>query len=643
MCGISGFVKSEESGIKDKDALKSMARLLRHRGPDETNFYIGKSGRAYLAHNRLKIIDLTASASQPMPNEQRDCWIVFNGEIYNYMELRAELTTKGHIFRSNSDTEAILHAYEEYGDDVVRQLDGMFAFAIWDARRNRMLLARDRTGKKPLFYAFSSKAFTFASEIKALFACPWIEKEVRDDGIMEYLTLGYMIAPNTMYKGIHELPPATRLVLENGLLIGTEKFWDLNLDSREGSGKTEAEAAEDIRRLLTEAVRKRLVSDVPLGAFLSGGIDSTIIVAIMSGLLKTPVRTFSIGFGEDKSFDETGYAETASRRFGTEHKTFRVNVDAASIIERLLWHHDQPYGDSASIPAYLVCSLAREHVTVALNGDGGDEVFAGYDRFRAALFAESVPDFIMDIARVSGRLLPVGYGYYNLRRRLLRFAGTVARGHASRGNRAFGRYIDWISTFNDDMLSMLLKDYAKKDVFNGYTQKNKRPLLDRLLDFNFHTYLPYDLNAKMDRMSMAASLETRSPFLDTALIEYAASLPPGFKIRGRVTKYILKKAFKEQIPNEILKRPKHGFGMPLGLWFKGNLGSMFRDLVLSGRAESGVYLNLDFLKKLFHEHQSGVDDHGYRLWTVLQLEMWLRMIKMPAQVVMDAEGMRINA
>ncbi|MEK6531513.1 MAG: asparagine synthase (glutamine-hydrolyzing) [Deltaproteobacteria bacterium] len=647
MCGISGFVTSEGRDINRQDALKSMASLLRHRGPDETNFYVDPAGisgapRAYLGHNRLRIIDLTASASQPMPNEARDCWIVFNGEIYNYTELKTELKARGHVFRSNSDTEVIIHGYEEYGDDVVTRIDGMFAFAIWDSTKKRMLLARDRTGKKPLYYAHSSREFTFASEIKSIISCPWIEKKVLLDGIVEYLTLGYVLAPKTMYEGIQELPPATRLVLENGFLKGPEKFWDLKIDSRQEFMKTEDEAAEDIRRLLTGAVEKRLASEVPLGAFLSGGIDSSIIVAIMSRLLKTPVRTFSIGFGEDASFDETRYAEIASRRFSTRHTTFRVNVDAASILEKLLWHHDQPYGDSAAIPTYLVCSLARRHVTVALNGDGGDEVFAGYDRFRAALFAQNTPEFMFRVARVVGRFLPAGYGYYNLRRRLLRFAGRQ-NNNASGGNRAFKRFLEWISIFSEDMLSMLLKDYAGGDPLNGFAQKNSRPLLDRLLDFNFHTYLPYDLNAKMDRMSMAASLETRSPFLDTALIEYAAKLPARLKIRGRVTKHILRKAFRDQIPAEILKRPKHGFGMPLGLWFKGALGGMFKDIVLTSRAESAAYLNADFLEKIFNEHQKGVSDHGYRLWTVLQFEMWLKMIKRPAGNLMHTERLKINA
>jgi asparagine synthase (glutamine-hydrolysing) len=531
----------------------------------------------------------------------------------------------------------ILHGYEEYGDHVAKHLDGMFAFAIWDEKKSRLLLARDRTGKKPLFYSHKGHVFTFASEIKSIVVCPWIERRVRVSCISEYLTYGYVSAPNTMYEGVQQVPPASVLVVERRGLKGPERYWGINLNgTRDGTEKDESEVISNTKRIMSEAVKKRLVSEVPLGALLSGGLDSTIVVGLMSKALTRPVRTFSIGFEGLSSFDERRYAKAASEYYGTEHTEFVVDMDAAGLMERLLWHHDQPYGDSAAIPTYIVSRLARAHVTVALNGDGADEVFAGYERFRAALLLDKLPDSTVSLAGLFARFLPMGYGYFSLKRRLQRLAGDAGT------NDAFLRYINWIRIFNEDMLKEVFKQASGSPALEPVSGKD-RPLLDRLLEFNFNYYLPYDLNVKMDRMSMACSLETRSPFLDTALIEYAASLPSRYKIRRLKTKYILRKAFADEVPQEILKRSKHGFGMPLGLWFKGGLGDLFSELVLSGAGRSSMYLDTGVLRRMYEEHGASAVDHGYRLWTVLQLELWLRMLERPAGWMPSKEITEISA
>ena len=635
MCGICGFLHVQGRPL-DEAAGHRMMDLLRHRGPDGSGSLVVPPDPArpgpslFLGHRRLKIIDLSEAAHQPLPNEDRTVWVTFNGEIYNFRALRATLEGLGHRFHSHSDTETIVHAYEQYGDEFVRHLDGMFAFALWDARRRRLILARDRSGKKPLFHAFDGGTFTFASEIKALLACPWVACEVAEEHLAEYLSFGCVRAPFTLYRGIHSLPPGTWLAVEDGAPREPVRYWDLrDAVARPSAGPTRTEAAARVRELLTRAVESRLVSDVPLGALLSGGLDSTIVVGLMSRLSPTPVRTFTIGFSDDPSFDERPFAAAAARAFKTEHTEFVVRTDAAALLKRLLWHHDQPYGDSSAIPTYAVSRLARQQVTVVLNGDGGDEVFGGYERFHAALLAERTPRVIENLGRLAARALPRDDGYYGLRRRLERFV-------AGSGEPVVNRYLGWLAIFDRDLVSRLLRPEiaARGDaasvraaVAAGAALPGDAPLLDRLLVLNFTTYLPDDLHVKVDRTSMANSLEARSPMLDTALVEYVGSLPPEFKVRGGRLKVLLREAFRDLVPSELLKRRKHGFGVPVDRWFAGELRELARELLLDPASRSRRYLREAVVRQLLDEHLRGARAHGHRLWTLINLELWCRMLE----------------
>ncbi|MBN2021092.1 MAG: asparagine synthase (glutamine-hydrolyzing) [Sedimentisphaerales bacterium] len=630
MCGICGFVRFNGVVTDGSETLHRMTAALGHRGPDDSGYYVGgcygRPASVLLGHTRLKVIDLTEAASQPLANEDETVFVVFNGEIYNFSDLRRRLAADGHRFRSASDTEVIVHAYEQFGDDFVRHLDGMFAFALWDTRRNALVLARDRTGKKPLYYSFNGDVFVFASEIKAIMVCPWIERRVSVDTFAEYFTFGYVGAPRTMYEGISQLAPASCLVFENNTIRGPDTYWRLDFppEGREESRPIDAVKSE-IRELVVSAVHRRLISDVPLGVLLSGGLDSSIVVGVMRKLSGSDIRTFSIGFEGETSFDERPYAARVAKHFGTRHTEFVVKIEPVELMEKLLWHYDQPYGDSAAIPTYLVSKMARQFVTVALNGDGGDEVFGGYERFRAALFCANIPAFVMKAGAYFTGLMPRNYGYYSPKRRLERFFS------GSNNGTVMSRYLDWISIFNGDMLRELISRGG--DIYDLMERRLKlsenASLLNRMLHFNFITYLPGDLNTKMDRMSMAHGLETRSPFLDTGLIEYVARIGPRLKIKGGCTKRILRLAFKDMLPAGIIKRKKHGFGMPLGLWFKDGLGDCFSQLLLSDACRAKQFLNPDYIGRIFREHQQGSHDHGYRLWTLLQFEMWLRMLEKP--------------
>ena len=634
MCGICGYLHADGRPV-DERLGERMTDLLRHRGPDGSGSLVVPPDPAapgptvFLGHRRLKIIDVSEAARQPLPNEDRSVWVVLNGEIYGFRALRAELEQHGHHFRSHSDTETIVHAYEQYGDDFVRRLDGMFALALWDGPRRRLLLARDRSGKKPLFHAFDGRTFTFASEIKALLACPWVACEVAVEHLGEYLTFGCVHAPGTMFRGVRSLPPGTVLTVEGGRPGEPVHYWDLK-DSMvpRHAAPTEAEAGGRVRELLTRAVETRLVSDVPLGALLSGGLDSTIVVGLMSRLSTTPVRTFTVGFSDDPSYDEREYAAVAARAFGTQHTEFVVRADASSLMRRLLWHHDQPYGDSSAVPTYLVSKLARQHVTVVLNGDGGDEVFGGYERFRAALMAERVPGFVEGLAGLAARALPRDDGYYGLRRRIERF---VARS----GEPVVDRYLDWLSLFDRETLTSLLRpEVACASAPDGVREQAATsapgigaPLLDRLLYLNFTTYLPDDLHVKVDRMSMANALEQRSPMLDTALIEYVAALPPDLKVRGSRLKVLLREAFRDLVPPTLLRRRKHGFGVPVERWFAGEMRGMAGDLLLAPDSRVRRWLDPEPLRRLLEEHVSGRRANGHRLWTLVNLELWCRMLE----------------
>jgi asparagine synthase (glutamine-hydrolysing) len=581
-----------------------------------------------------------------MGNIEGTVWIVFNGEIYNYRELGSRLKSAGYRFRSQSDTEVVLHLYEEKGERCVEELDGMFAFAIWDGRRKRLFLANDRPGKKPLFYYRDARLFAFASEVKALLQHPLVPVELNTQAFPAFFLYGYVPTPETVYQNIYRLPPAHTMTVDITGKTEMRQYWDLRFpvggqrSAVDGCGD-DREVAARVRELVTEAVRKRLVADVPLGAFLSGGIDSSIVVGVMSRLMGQPVKTFSLGFAGDSAFDETAYARVAARHSHTDHTEFIVEPQAIDLIEKLVWHHDGPFGDSSAIPTYIVSRLTREQVTVALNGDGGDELFAGYLRFYGALLAERLPEVLTRSGRWLLSLLPAAKNYHSWQHRAQRFFhNTSLPLHL--------RFLKWESVFFEDLRALLREELEWPGLENGHVyfaalepqalqSETFQPealqlgmasysTLSQLLYLNFKTYLLDDLLVKMDRSTMANSLEARSPFLDTALAEYAASLPDRMKLRRGKTKYILKKAFADVLPKEILGRGKMGFGVPLGSWFRGEWREYVQDMLCSPQALFQEYVNQSYVKQLIDEHLSGRRDLGHRLWTLLTFEVWLRML-----------------
>jgi asparagine synthase (glutamine-hydrolysing) len=616
MCGIFGSVGAPLGA----EPMARVLATLRHRGPESNG--VVRLPDATLAHTRLRIIDLSTAGAQPMANEHGTVWVTFNGEIYNFPELRRTLSDLGHRFRSKTDTETLVHGYEQWGDALLDRLDGMFAFGIWDARARRLLLARDRAGKKPLFYAQHRESFLFASEMKALFAAG-VPLEIEPAGVVGYLAYGYAPPPGTLYRAVNELEPAHRLIVEPGRAPRTERYWSVDFRQR-GRAPGEAEAAARIRHLMTEAVRKRMVADVPVGAFLSGGLDSTIVVGLMARLAGK-VRTFSIGFEGHPRYDETNFARIAARRYQTDHTEFHVGPSDLGLIEKLIWHHDGPFGDSSAIPTYVVSGLARENVTVALTGDGGDELFAGYLRFLLATITEKVPDAVRPLAGIAARALPTGgpsRGLVARTRRLLDAVTMPFGDRLARWSSFFAFSLD--QTLQSDLLAYAGGALSFHRAF--FAVPEGRSSLALALNHNFSTYLPCDLLVKIDRTSMAHALEARSPFLDTALIEYVSSLPDDYKLRGRTTKYILRKAFADTMPREIRSRGKMGFGMPLGAWFQGDLRAYLTDHIASPSARIANYVRPEAVGRMLAAHMAQTANHEHEFWALLTLELWLRML-----------------
>jgi asparagine synthase (glutamine-hydrolysing) len=616
MCGIFGSVGAPLS----EEAVTRALACLNHRGPEASGTI--RLDEAVLAHTRLRIIDLSPTGAQPMSNEDKSVWVTFNGEIYNFQELRGQLERDGHRFRSQSDTEVLVHGYEQWGERLVDRIDGMFALGIWDRRAHRLFLARDRAGKKPLFFAEHDGRFLFASEIKALFAAG-LPLELTPGGVVGYLAYGFTPPPATPYRHVQQLPPATSLSLEPGRAPRQRRYWQVDFQARRPA-PTEAEASNTIRALLSEAVRKRLVADVPVGAFLSGGLDSTIVVGLMARLGHR-ARTFSIGFEGDPRYDETQFARVAAQAFGTEHTEFRVGPADFELVEKLIWHHDGPFGDSSAIPTYVVSRLTRQHVTVALNGDGGDELFAGYLRFLAATATERVPAPLRSMAGRLAHLIPAGLPSRSLLARARRLMQAMP---SSLGDR-LGR---WTSFFAFTMEGLLQPELAAlgKDVLAFHRQffaaPGGRSALAQTLNFNFASYLPDDLLVKMDRTSMAHALETRSPFLDTALIEYVSGLPDHYKLRGRTTKYILRRAFADLMPPVIRGRGKMGFGVPLATWFRGDLRRYLLDHIASPSSRINDYVRPQAISEMVQDHMNQNANHEHQLWALLTLELWLRSL-----------------
>jgi asparagine synthase (glutamine-hydrolysing) len=617
VCGIFGAVFVADRSTVDIDA--ALESII-HRGPDGVG--VARGHDWILGHRRLAVLDLTEGGAQPMRSDDGQTLVTFNGEIYNHHLLRRELENRGHRFRSRSDTEVIVEGYRAWGEDVVPRLDGMFALGIWDAKQRRLVLARDRAGKKPLYYAYRGHELRFGSEIKALVASG-LPLDIDEAGLPYLLALGYVPAPATLVRGIVQLPPASMLLLEANRSPSVRRYW------RAPFGEprlrvSEQDARAEVRRLVEEAVARRLEADVPLGAFLSGGIDSTIIVGMMARKMGRKVKTFSIGFADDARFDETHYARIASRAFETDHTEFVVEPSSFDLVERLVELHDGPFGDSSAVPTSIVSMLTRRSVTVALTGDGGDELFCGYPRFLAAEAAERVPGFARAAVRSVLSAFPTPA--HGSRRPLARAHRALWVAAQPLPDRLFR----WTSLF--DIERILAPDVRRHVDLEGPLAWSRRlceafssgSTLSAALGHNFESYLPEDLLVKADRCSMAHSLELRSPFLDAALIQYVARLPDRLLRRGRTTKWLLRNAFQDMIPREIRTRRKMGFGVPLGTWLRGPLRDYIRDR-LDERAHCYEFVDKRYVANLLERHMAETADLGFALWTLLTFEVWLRM------------------
>jgi asparagine synthase (glutamine-hydrolysing) len=622
MCGIAGFI-AQDNFLDEHESnvvLDRMCRRIAHRGPDDQGAFL--EGAVALSMRRLSIIDLSGG-NQPMSGCDGRATIVFNGEIYNYRELQRELEARGHEFKTHSDTEAILHAYEEYGAGCVNQLRGMFAFAIWDAQRRQLFIARDRAGKKPLYYTVTpSNTLLFASELKSLREHPEFRGEMNVEALDAYLTFGYVPDPLTIFRDVHKLPPGHHLTFADGR-VRVEQYWDFTYDeARQEPARSEEDYLEELRALLDESVRMRLVADVPLGAFLSGGVDSSTVVGLMARHTGQPVKTFSIGFRED-SFNELKYARVAAKHFGTDHRELIVTPDVCNLVDELVWYFDEPFADQSAIPTYLVSKLAREHVKVVLSGDGGDELFAGYTRYatdqRRSPFAHLPRVLRHGVMQPLSRRLPHGAWGRN-------YLHKVA-------SEPLDRYIEDVSIFTKlNKPSLYTADFRRQlgeseaaSLFREHAARTRSTdPLDKLLYLDSKTYLPGDILTKVDRMSMAVSLEARVPLLDHKLIEFVTRIPASMKMKGTETKHIFKRAVEGIVPAEILNRPKQGFGVPINEWINAQLRERIRDTFSDTRTRERGYTDPRYVDVLLDEHERGRRDHSWALWALLMLELWQR-------------------
>jgi asparagine synthase (glutamine-hydrolysing) len=621
MCGIAGRFNFRSEAPVSEAVLRGMCDLLAHRGPDGSGVHV--DGAIGLGHRRLAVLDPSPRGRQPM--HAFGLWITHNGEIYNFADLRTNLEGRGHQFRTETDTEVILAAFREWGPACLSRLIGMFAFVIWDPATRTLFAARDRLGQKPLSYRLDADGFSWASETRAFLADPAFRPEADPAVLAEYLALLYVPGSHSAFRGVQRLPPAHSLTIHNGS-VQTSRYWEPAFVPKSPAG--EAAAAAELDARLETAVRRRLVSDVPVGAFLSGGIDSATVVAFMARASPTPVRTFSIGFAEAQ-YDELQFAREVAQRFGTDHHEFIVRPDAVEILPTLVWHYSEPYADSSAIPTFYLSKLTRQSVTVALNGDGGDEMFAGYDRYRAMCLAERmdrVPRSARRALAAAGASLPRGRRHPTLER-ASRFL-TAAPADAA------ARYAGWMTFIRPDLGRRLFaEDFAAaargadpaaylRSFRDASSADN---VLDATLDVDLHTYLPDDLLVKVDVASMAYGLEARSPFLDHELVEFVAALPASFKLRGNVSKYLLRAVARPMMPQALLGRRKKGFGVPLDVWFRGELRGFVRDILTSARARQRHYFRAGAVERLITEHQSGRRNWHHQLWCLVVFELWHRL------------------
>ncbi len=611
MCGIAGILDFQGRPVLLED-LASMCDALVHRGPDEAGFHVAPG--LGLGMRRLSVIDLEGG-SQPVRNEDGTVVVVFNGEIYNFRDLRRDLLTSGHMFKSHTDSEVIAHLYEEYGVACVEHLRGMFVFALWDAKRRQLLIARDRLGVKPLYWTEKSGRLLFASELKAILQLEEVERDLNWASVDHLFTFLTTPSKESIIEGVHKLEPGHLMVAsaEKGVCI--HRYWAPRFEPEHG--KPESHFIDGVRGLLEESVKLRLVSDVPLGAFLSGGLDSSAVVATMARLMDQPVKTFSIGFAEG-DYNELEYAKLVAAKFGTDHHELILEPDVVDVLEDIAWYLDEPFGDSSAIPTYLVSKLAAEHVTVVLSGDGGDELFGGYDKYRIeGREREALPALARIALRGIGAFMPDGMKGRNF-----------VRHH---GLPEGERYLDAQTLFREDQKRRLFDPAAYASLAEGDGSSREAAALlrggghwlSRLQQLDIERSLPLDILTKVDRMSMAHSLEAREPLLDHKLMEFAGTIPPEMQMRNGSGKYVFKQAMRGVLPDRVIDRAKQGFGVPLGHWFRGRLSGFIRDLLLSGPALRRGIFNRGYVLKLIERHEAG-QDLGLHLWTLISFELWCR-------------------
>jgi len=624
MCGIFGIVNVNNTSFIQSETLCQMGDIIKHRGPDDAGFFIERN--VGLGMRRLSIIDLSGG-HQPIFNERETLCTVFNGEIYNYLELRKDLQERGHHFQTSSDTEVIVHAYEEWGDDCPKKLRGMFAFAIWDKEKERLFIARDRIGKKPLYYYQDGQKLIFGSEIKSILQAEKIPCKLNAQILDTFLTLGYVPAPYTMFNGIFKLPAGHTLTLDNGN-CRISQYWDL--EYKTGSAVTLADYREQLRHLLEESVRLRLMSDVPLGAFLSGGIDSSIIVGLMSRMMNQPVDTFSVGF-EESELNELPFARIAAQAFETRHHEIFVNTCSPELIEQIVWHLDEPVADPAAVPTYLVSKLARQTVKVVLTGEGGDELFAGYDYYKVDRWArryqvlptqlrqKALPALAKSVNTLLGR-----DRYHD---RTIWYWGLPPESQMAA----------WVAIFTDaekeKLYSHELRRQLQQDQKNGagavfsrfYQRHAEQDNLHRMLYIDAKVWLPDDLLMKVDKTSMANSIEARTPFLDHHLFEFVATIPPDLKLNGSISKFILKEVAKEILPEKIINRPKQSFDVPIGKWLKGSLRELTYQLISDGLIVGEKLFDEEYiLGEMWTGLEKDYPGYARQFWSLLHLGLWAR-------------------
>jgi len=616
MCGIVGIV-----GLEDRALIRKMADVVSHRGPDDRGYYVDKD--ISFGHRRLSIIDLSEKGRQPMHNEDGSIVVVYNGEIYNYLELKERLS-KRHKFYSNTDTEVIVHAYEEYGENCVNHFRGMFAFAVWDKKKKRLFLARDRLGIKPLYYAIIGKAFVFASEIKSILQYG-ISREVDLTALSDYFTLRFVNGPRTMFKGIQKLQPGHYLIFE-GNKIYIRKYWNLGFETEVHSQKY---YIKNFLQLMEESVRMRLMSDVPLGAYISGGIDSGTVTYFMSKLMKEPVKTFSVGFGLEEHKDELEHAAKIAEHFKTEHKELIVKPNAAKILPQVVWHFDEPVADPAAIPTYMLSELAKKKVTVVLTGEGGDELFAGYEQYRiikAGKKLRFVPGFLR--SRIPSIVKKIPSQYLN---KFFKYSESLGEKGMERFNYFLNslnnnieNYLNLVAIFDENEKEELLCKKEKIDVdFSALYPR--RDWLSGLLEFETKIELPDNLLMKVDKMTMAHAVEARVPFLDHKLVEFSATIPPRLKLRGFNEKYILRRAMKDKLPKRIVTRKKERFFVPIDIWFTKDLKEMALNVLNEGSIRREGLLKYSYVEKIFNNYKKSRLYYARQLWSLLNFEIWHKL------------------